>query len=279
MLTVKQVGLLVLLAVLSCGLMSGGNIILSGHDNDIHCSLYASTGPAGGCDQFLAMAIFARNGSILPVLALATGPYLAATLDYWSIPYTQVDPEAGVPDAALFNPSLYSAIAVASHVSCGGCDNSTAGMANLALAAPSFTSFFNGGGGILAFASASLGTAYYDFIPASAAVPGLVDCSVGCFTGTAAGAGIGILANNDDFTHNFFEFPGVGAMDADWKVAETYTGTAEGGALSLTDQPITVFIENGTIGGGGISTAPEPGTVALFGLGMVLLAVRRRRMQ
>ena len=191
------------------------------------------------------------------------------------ISFVNVDPGVAI-DPTVFDATKYSAMVVASDQSCGGCDNNSTDSANLAADSAAIASFFNAGGGIVAFAGAS-NTSYYSFLPASASNPGIVDCCGG-FSQTAAGAGISVPADNTDFPHNFFAFPGTGGMDPNWKVAETFTGGSSVGPL--VDQPFTVFIQNGTIGSTGFvgGGTPEPGSIMLLGTALMGLAfgVRRR---
>ncbi|HKN88004.1 MAG TPA: hypothetical protein VJV04_14175, partial [Nitrospiraceae bacterium] len=202
---------------------AGGNVVLTGHDDDFHQSTAADA-------QALGMLNFARQGSTLPVLTFDHGTELTSLMTSLGIPFTNVDPNAGVPAASLFNNSVYSAIAVASDTSCGGCDNDATSSTNLAGASAAIATFFNNGGGIVAFAGAS-NTSYYNFLPASATNPGLVSCD-SCFTQTAAGVAAGVPAVNGDFPHNFFNFPGVGGMSPSWVAFETYTGDSTLGSLT-----------------------------------------------
>lgn len=248
----------------------GGNLILTGHDDDYHQSTQARA-------QALGMIAFARNGSALKVLAFDHSSELTGFLTALGITYDNVDPDAGVPAASLFNHTIYSAIVIASDTTCGGCDNTTTSSANLAAAAGSFAAFVNAGGGIVAFAGAS-NTSYYSFLPASATNPGTVNCS-SCFTQTAGGVAIGVPAVNTDAPHNYFNFPGVGGMAPQWQVAESYTGGSSNGAL--TNQPFTVYISGAVIGGGGFgggSTVPiSPTTLLLIAVGLASLAALQMR--
>lgn len=240
-----------------------GRLVLTGHDDDFHQSPAAQA----AVTAFLGYVRATAPNPTLPVLSFDRGTELTSLLTILGIPFTNIDPNTGVPAASNFDVSLYSAMIVASDQSCGGCDNDSTSSANLAAAAPAIAAFFNAGGGIVALAGAS-NMQYYSFLPASAANPGLVTCTT-CFTQTADGAAAGLPAVNGDFPHNFFSAPGVGGVDSHYKVFETYTG-ASLSAGPLTDQPFGLFFEGligpGGLGGGG-SSAP-----ALSHAGLVVLA-------
>ncbi len=144
------------------------------------------------------------------VLLFDAGGELTSLLTTLGIPFTNINPNVGVPSASNFNISLYSAIVVASDTSCGGCDNNATSSTNLAGASSAIANFFNAGGGIATFAAAS-NSHYFDFLPVTASVPGIITCS-SCFSQTAAGLAAGVSAVNGDFPHNFFSFPGTGGL-------------------------------------------------------------------
>jgi hypothetical protein len=140
-----------------------GNIVVTGHDDDFHWSS-DGIGAAPGI-QINAFMTYARRGSSLPVLAFDHGTEMTAALTALGIPFTRVDPDvaANITDA-MFSRSTYSAFAVASDNSCGGCDNDATGEANIALHTTAIGSFLNSGGGIVAFAGANA-SGYYGFLP------------------------------------------------------------------------------------------------------------------
>ncbi len=267
-------------ALLSAGILSlavsgpalAGNVWVTGHDDDFHRSVAASAAMNGALS-------FVRSGApspTLPVLSFDHGSELTTFLTGLGVPYVNIDPNAGVPAASNFDVTKYSAMVVASDTSCGGCDNNGTSSANLAADSGPIASFFNSGGGIIGLAGAS-NTSYYDFLPSSAANPGVVFNSFG-FTTTAYGTALGIPAVNGDFPHNFFAFPGTDGMSALWKATETYTGDSSAG--SLTDQPFSLAIAGATIGGGGFHHGvPEPSTLLLLGSGLTGLAMFRKRLR
>lgn len=253
--------------LLSASTGFAGNIALTGHDDDFHQSTAAG-------NQLSGMLAFARAGSAnsaLPVLTFDQGTELTSFLTALGISWVNVNPSSAI-SASVFDPTKYSAIAVASDQSCGGCDNNSTGSANLAAQSGAIASFFNAGGGIVALAGAS-NTGYYSFLPSAATNPGVISCET-CFSQTAAGLLVGIPAVNGDFPHNVFGFPGSPGMDPLWQVAEAYNSTD-----APANSPFTVFISNATIGGGGFGGGgvPEPGTWSLLGAGMLALAYTARR--
>lgn len=261
MATVAVVG-----ALLTAGNASAGNIFLTGHDTDYHY-YYGSSSAASA---LMADIAFVTNGSKLPVLTFDSGVELTSDLTKLGVTYTNVDPN-GALTASLFDATKYSAIIVASDSSCGGCDNSDAGLANLAAQSTAIASFFNAGGGILGLSGANDLNAYA-YVPQAAASIGGYPPASG-FVETAAGTALGLLAENGDPTHNYFGMPGTGGLSAAYVVAEINGGNNE--SLALKNGAITCVGEACTIGGGGGTDVPEPATFALFGLGLLGLGMVR----
>ncbi len=253
-----------------------GNIVLTGHDDDFHYDGFGSTTVAGDPGtQLSEMLVFARAGSANPTLPVLSfdipGGELVSSLTaiLGAGGFTNIDPSvAGNVTDALFDPTKYSAIIVASDQSCGGCDLNATDEANISAHAAAIGTFFDGGGGIVGLAGAEqAGIGYYKFVPAAAGGFGSPP-PTGYFQ-TADGLAAGIGAVNGDATHNFFFEPGTGGVSSAYKVFErlkdsTDLGTAE--TIGCTGCTVAI-ITGGT---------PEPASIVLFGSVLLGLAGFRK---
>jgi PEP-CTERM motif len=249
-----------------------GNIVLTGHDNDFHTD--SPPGPGGPRAGISAELSFIRNSSALPVLTFDQGSQLTNQLTALSIPFTNIS-TAGAIVPSLFDPTKFSAMAVASITSCGGCDNTPAFVETLHSGAgnqAAINAFFNAGAGILGLAGAADPNAY-DYVPTAATNAGGNPPATG-YVQTAAGALLGLPAVNGDPTHNFFSEPGTFGLSASYVVTERLlnatTGTPETIAIKAGT---TTCIEKGTCTTG----VPEPGSLGLLGVGLAGLAAAWRR--
>ncbi|MCW3027434.1 MAG: hypothetical protein JWN81_645, partial [Solirubrobacterales bacterium] len=187
-----------------------GNFVATGHDMDFHCA----SGTPEECQYLKIVVDKLRNGSSLPILALDQGTEVGTALAAAGFTGTgevvTVDPSnAEALNATAFvngssQPS-YSAIINASDTTCGGCDNTAAGEANINARATDFETYFNAGGGILALAGAEEFATYYNFIPLHLGATFVAPP----FTVTPAGAELGITEAmvNCCATHNSFSPP------------------------------------------------------------------------
>lgn len=203
---------------------SGGNLWITGHDADYHCSAEGEQ-----CNYLKVAVNFVTNGSTLPILALDHGSEVATAIDDafgGSGPaVTTIDPRsqfAGLPLVDKNGKPLYSAIVVASDTTCGGCDNNdafgvTPDSDAINARSSDIQTFFNAGGGILGLAGADNISVFYNFLPIQATG----EPTTSPYTLTSLGLSLGLIEGPDDnccATHNSFDLPINGNP---FQVAET----------------------------------------------------------
>jgi hypothetical protein len=241
-----------------------GDIVLTGHDNDFHCT----AGSLIGCQALGPEVNWVRQGSSLPVLSIDASSELQTALTTEGIPFVNETPSAIT--GADFDHSKYSAFVVASVTSCGGCDNPIGTGLLLATFETSISAFFNAGGGIVGLAGATDPNAYA-YAPKSGGVTTFIDSNTGFIATPTGTAGIpGFVAANGDTTHNTFA-----SFDPFYHVAETQ---GVGG-------PAVTLFGSGSIICTGTSChvtpgVPEPSTWVMMALGFGafgLIAARARR--
>jgi hypothetical protein len=138
---------------------SAGRLIVTGHDQDLHCS------GGQGC-HFITVAVNYVRGAApnpsKPVLILDRGDnQMVSALDAafppaGSVPRVVMDPRSTQFASAPLNTNTYSAILVASDETCGGCDlnsnpnfdpNVTPDSDAITARSKDIAAFFNAGGG------------------------------------------------------------------------------------------------------------------------------------
>ena len=265
------VGARVLASLALAGPASAGRVVITGHDADYHCA-----SGEGQC-HFVSTAVnYVRGGApdpSKPVLVLdRLNLHVVTALDTafgpGVVPREVVDPRSGFGGVTL-STDRYSAIVIASDVTCGGCDLNEEGATPdsdaINARQADITAFFNAGGGVYANAGGSHGDGdpatgadpYYSFLP----IPVGGTPVSGPFCLTPLGASLGfedpggcpdtsrLTGTNDDInccaTHNSFVTPPAGSA---LRVAETDVGLdAEVGP---DDAPQTLVAEGKASGGG-----------------------------
>jgi hypothetical protein len=243
-----------------------GRLIATGHDADSHCS---GQDPTSGECHFVGVAVgWVRAGAPTPskpalLIDCSTSNYVATALERGGAGtgHVTVCPSTNPGFASMpIKTSQYSAIVVGTSGDQIDATGLTTPDSNALNARKSdIASFFNSGGGILAFSGQSNGDdpndPYYQFIPIGIGGKSVVSP----FKLTVEGQAIGFqdsangIGTNDDInccpTHNSFQEPVAGSAV---KVAERDS--------AVPPAPETVFAE-GTISGGTIINKPTFGNV------------------
>ena len=242
-----------------------GRLVATGHDADLHCAPYTAPSPDSQCHYVKVVIAHVRGGAPnpnAPVLVLDRGALqMQKAIDNafgaGTVPMKVVDPRSPEFTSLAINVASFSAVAVASDKTCGGCDlneyDSTPDTDAINARKADFEAFFNAGGGIFAAAGANHGNGiatdgadtYYGFLPLP--VGGVAVTKP--FTLTDIGKSLGLEDNpagNNDInccpTHNSFALPAAGSA---LQVAET---DSKGFAETL--------IAKGTIKDGTITDTP-----------------------
>jgi hypothetical protein len=198
------VGLALTLAalLLPASTASAGRVIASGHDADLHCTGMQQCGfvraavqyvRAGAPKPSLPVLILDRlDLDVVTALDNAFGPGV--------VPREVVDPRSPQFFATSITTSRYSALVIASDITCGGCDlnepDSTPDSNAINARSAEIASFFNAGGGIYAGSGAGHGDGdpatgpdtYYSFLPFT--VAGIPVSRPFCLTPVGIGLGL-----------------------------------------------------------------------------------------
>jgi hypothetical protein len=226
-----------------------GRVLATGHDADLHCASAQQE-----C-HFLSVAVsYVRGGApnpANPVLILdRVDQDLARAVG--GVPKVVVDPRSAQFPTTPISTDLYSAVLVASDVTCGGCDLNEPGATPdsdaIAARAGDLAAFFNGGGGILALAGGDhAGGSYYRFLP--------LPVGGGAVNGPFQLTGDGIALGFEDAPN------GIGVSD-DINCCETHNTVGRaGGALRAAETDdkgnvVTLFAE-GLVQGSRIVSSPD----------------------
>jgi hypothetical protein len=214
-----RVGLVTVLGLLLMAApASAGRLIVTGHDADRRCALLDQQ-----CGFLKAAIRYVREtapATSKPVLVLDRGPrQLACAIrkawtsggSYRGPRVRVVDPRSRTFRRLPIDVTRFSAVAIASDASCGGCDLEWVDAAAIRNRRRDLQRFLNNSGGIYAGAGGSNSAVYYGFMPLPRAGP----ASSGPFEVTPYGRRIGFkLADLACCAvANTFETPDVGGLD------------------------------------------------------------------
>ena len=253
---------------------SAGSIFVTGHDPIWHANFGGNS--AGAINLATTGIDFARNGSALPFLFIEskttpvpsgnaqTAPFLTSALGYAPASYVVMDAAelSALPD---FRTALnaFSAIVVASD---HGGMLTAAELGFLNAHSADIVSYLNAGGGLYAEAESNAAgligaTPRFGFLPFLVASADFQTGETGN-TVTPFGAGLGLVDSdvNGNFSHNFFS--STGGMSA----VDLFNGNPQ--------MPLSLAYR-GQIGDVGV--VPEPETYALMAVGLLAIALARRR--
>lgn len=268
---------------LAASAANAGSVYLTGHDVDFHGN---QNGYSTVILNYLRGAgttseIAAGSYNILFLRSDDAGGSASPITGFGTVTTADVSSYA---DAAAFGAALSSvnALVIASHTSCGGCDFSTSDSNLLNSYSSQITSFFNAGGDIYANSGASLAT-YYNFLPLGAVASGAPISGSSGFDATNAGDAIGITSAmiNGFATHNRFT-----SFAPAFTVFETRPAGTSCNAppFDPSCEIISIGVRDAAIDDGGIvvpppgtGALPEPGSLALVGLGALGFLRSRRK--
>ena len=262
-----------------------GRFIGTGHDADLHCS--------GGqqCHYVKVAVSYVRAGApnpglpvlILDRLNLDMQVALDAAFGAGVVPRKVVDPRSPEFASMPINVGTYSAILVASDITCGGCDlnenDSTPDSDAINARKADIETFFNDGGGIFAGAGASHGDGdpstgadtYYNFLPlpvgGKPVSPPFKLTDLGKSLGFEDSMAMPPIGTNNDIncclTHNSFTLPPAGSP----------LGVAETDSAGLAE---TLVVE-GKVSGGGFVPPSSTKPPTAFGPGGIVVAPSNKK--